>query len=169
VGRDVVELGVGTGALQREGIRRAALVIGDHGTAELTAAADSEDAPAGPLGSYIYEPDGAVIRARLIGDLARSLDAHMLHEQIAYLTSDSTIQTPFATCFRVVADLALDQKSLKRELAARDIGTLEIKKRGVDIDPAAFRATLGAKGSQSATLILTRVGDKRRALLVERV
>lgn len=169
VGRDVVELGVWTGALQREGIRRAALVIGDHGTAELTAAADSEDAPAGPLGSYIYEPDGAVIRARLIGDLARSLDARMLHEQIAYLTADSAFTTPFATCFRVVADLALDQKSLKRELAARDIGTLEIKKRGVDIDPAAFRATLGAKGSQSATLILTRVGGKRRALLVERV
>ena len=169
VGRDVVELGVWTGALQREGIRRAALVIGDHGTAELTAPADSEDAPVGPLGSYVYEPDGAVIRARLIGDLARSLDARMLHEQIAYLTADSAIPTPFATCFRVVADLALDQKSLKRELASRDIGTLEIKKRGVDIDPAAFRSTLGAKGSQSATLILTRVGGKRRALLVERV
>ena len=33
----------------------------------------------------------------------------------------------------------LDVKTLKRELAARGIGTLEIKKRGVDIDPAQFR------------------------------
>lgn len=169
VDRDVVELGVWTGPLQRPGVRRAALVIGDHGTAELTASADSEDEAVGDLGRYVYEPDGAVIRARLIGDLARSLGARMLHESIAYLTSDSFIPTPFAACFRVVADLPLDQKSLKRELAARNIGTLEIKKRGVDIDPAAFRTALGSKGDQSATLILTRVGRKRRALLVERV
>jgi len=169
VDRDVVELGVWTGALQRPGVRRAALVIGDHGTAELTASADSEDEPAGALGSYVYEPDGSVIRARLIGDLARSLAARMLHDQIAYLTSDSHIPTPFAVCFRVVADFALDQKSLKKELSARGIGVLEIKKRGVDIDPAAFRTALGAKGSESGTLILTRIGGKRRALLVERV
>lgn len=169
VDRDVVELGVWTGALQRPGVRRAALVIGDHGTAELTASADSVDEPAGALGTYIYEPDGAVIRARLIGDLARSLGARMLNESIAYLTSDALTPTPFAVVFRVVADLPLDQKSLKKELAARKIGTIEIKKRGVDIDPAAFRTALAPKGEESATLVLTRIGDKRRALLVERV
>jgi SAM-dependent methyltransferase len=169
VDRDVVELGVWTGDLKRPGIRRAALVIGDHGTAELTAGGDSEDEPVGSLGAFVYEPDGTVIRARLIGDLARSLRARMLHPSIAYLTADSHIQTPFAVCFRVIADFPLDQRTLKRELAARGIGTVEIKKRGVDIDPAGFRTALAPKGKESATLILTRLGDKRRALLVERV
>ena len=123
----------------------------------------------GELGDYLYEPDGAVIRARLIGDLARRLDARMVNSSIAYLTSDAPVETPFATCFRVVENFPLDQRSLKRELAARKIGTLEIKKRGVDIDPAAFRTALAPKGEGSATLVLTRVGEKRRALLVERV
>jgi len=169
VDHDVVELGVWTGALARDGIRRSALVIGAHGTAELTATADSEDAPTGTLGEFLYEPDGSVIRARLIGDLARSLDARMLHPQIAYLTSDSAQATPFASCFRVATTLALDEKAIKRELKTRDIGTLEIKKRGVDIDPAEFRKRLSLKGTRSATLLLTRLGERRVAILADRI
>lgn len=169
VDRDVVELGLWFGPLARPGIRRSALVIGSHGVAEMTAEADSEDEPVGALGEYLYEPDGAVIRARLIGDLARTLDGRMLAPTIAYITADTAIETPFASAFRVVADFPLDQRALKREIAARGIGTLEIKKRGVDIDPAAFRTALAPKGDGSATLFLTRVGSGRRAILAERV
>ncbi len=169
VDREVVELGLWFGPLAREGVRRAALVISDRGVAELVADGDSEDAEVGALGAYLYEPDGSVIRARLIGDLARRLDARMLDRTIAYATADAPSETPFASCFRIVADFALDQRSLKRELAARGIGTLEIKKRGVDIDPAAFRTALALKGEHSATLILTRVAGTRRAILAERV
>ena len=169
VDHEVVELGLWFGPLARDGVRRSALVVGEHGTAELVAAADSADVEAGALGAYLYEPDGAVIRARLIGDLARSLDARMLDSSIAYITSDTAASTPFAAGFRVIEDFPLDQRSLKRELAARGIGTVEIKKRGVDIDPAAFRTALAPKGENSATLILTRVAGKRRALLAERL
>lgn len=169
VDREVVELGLWFGVLAREGVRRAALVIGSHGAAELTAAADSADAPVGDLGEYLYEPDGAVIRARLIGDLARTLAGRMIAPSIAYVTSDALLSTPFASAFRVIESFPLDLKTLKRELAARGIGTVEIKKRGVDIDPAAFRTSLNPRGDASATLVLTRVGTTRRALLVERV
>lgn len=168
VDREVVELGLWFGALARPGIRRSALVIGKQGTHELTAEADSDDVEVGPLGAYVYEPDGAVIRARLIGDLARSLGGRMLSPTIAYVTADEPTSTPFATRFRVLGDFPLDQRTLRRELADRGIGTIEIKKRGVDIDPAAFRTALAPKGAASGTLILTRVGTKRRALLVER-
>ena len=168
VDREVVELGVWFGALARPGVRRAALVVGEHGSAELVAGADSADAESGTLGEYVYEPDGAVIRARLIGDLARTLGGRMLDPTIAYITADSVVQTPFAVGFRVIEELPLDKKAIRRALAAREIGTLEIKKRGVDIDPATFRTALAPKGPASGTLILTRMGDRRRALLVER-
>jgi len=171
VDRDVVELGVWFGAVARPGIGRSALVIGEHGSAELTAPADSEDAELGALGEYLYEPDGAVIRARLIGDLARSLDARMLSDQIAYLSADTAVATPFAVCFRITETLPLDERAIKKRLAELEVGTVEIKKRGVDIDPAAFRAKLSLKGKgrNSATLFLTRVAGKRVALLAERV
>lgn len=169
VDHDVVEVGLWFGTLARQNVRRAALVIGQHGAAELTAESDSEDVPVGSLGQFLYEPDGAVIRARLIGDLGRRISGRMLDRTIAYLTTDEPADTPFAQGFRIVADFALDQRSLKRELASRGIGTVEIKKRGVDIDPAAFRTALSPKGENSATLFLTRVGGKRRALLAERL
>ena len=169
VNRDVVELGLWFGALARPGIRRSALVISDTGTAEMTAAADSADAEPGVLGEFVYEPDGAVIRARLIGDLARAIDGRMLDRTIAYVTSDMAHVTPFATCFRVIDEFPLDKRTLKREIAARGLGTLEIKKRGVDIDPAEYRTALAPRGEASGTLMLTRVGGRRRALLVQRV
>jgi SAM-dependent methyltransferase len=169
VDHDVVELGLWFGDVARPGIRRAALVIGDHGSAELVADADSEDAEVGQLGNYLYEPDGAVIRARLIGALAGRLDASMLSDGIAYLTADTAIETPFASCFRVVETFPYDERVLKKELANRGIGSLEIKKRGVDVDPATLRKRLAPKGDASATLIVTRVGGRHTALLAERV
>jgi SAM-dependent methyltransferase len=168
VDRDVVELGVWFGAAARPGVGRSALVIGEHGTAELTAARDSADVGLGALGEYLYEPDGAVIRARLIGDLARSLDARMISDQIAYLSTDAAVQTPFAVGFRITETLPLDERAIKKRLQTLGVGTLEIKKRGVDIDPAQFRAKLSLKGTNNATLFLTRVAGKRVALLAER-
>ena len=169
VDRDVVEVGVWFGAVARPGVGRAALVIGAHGTAELTAERDSEDADTGDLGEFLYEPDGAVIRARLIGDLARSLNARMLDDQIAWITSDTAVVTPFAQAFRVAETLPYDERRLKQLLAARGIGTLEIKKRGIDVDPAQLRKRLSLKGAGSATLILTRAAGKRIAIVADRL
>jgi hypothetical protein len=166
---DVVELAVWSGVLARPGVGRAALVLRSGSAAELTAANDSEDAEAGALGEYLLEPDGAVIRARLIGDLARSIGGRMLDPTIAWITSDDAPQTPFGAAFRVIERFSLDVKTLKKELGARGIGTLEIKKRGVDVDPAAFRARLALKGDAAATLVLTRIAGARVALLAERL
>jgi SAM-dependent methyltransferase len=169
VGRDVLEVGLWFGSLARPGIRRAALIVSDQGTSELTAEADSDDAEVGPLREYLYEPDGAVIRARLIGDLVRSVGGRMLDHSIAYFTSDEALASPFATGFRVQEAFPFDEKLLKRELAARRVGTLEIKKRGMDVDPAQLRTKLSLKGPNSATLILVRAAGKRLALLADRL
>lgn len=165
----VVELGLWSPKLARTGVGRSALVIDAAGSHELTAPEDSADVEVRELGEYVWEPDGAVIRARLIGDLARTLDAGMLSPGIAYLTGDEPIDTPFARRFRVLERFPLDEKALKRELKARGIGTLEVKKRGVDIDPAQFRKKMALSGKASATLILTRIDGRHTALLVERV
>ena len=71
--------------------------------------------------------------------------------------------------FRVREQLPNDVKALARALRERGIGTLEIKKRGVDIDPATLRTKLKLRGSASATLIVTRVGDRRLTLLADRL
>jgi hypothetical protein len=165
----LVEMGLWFGALARPGIRRAALILTRGGSFEMTAAADSDDVDERSLGEYLYEPDGAIIRSRLIGALARELEAGMLSEGIAYLTSDTLTATPFADAFRVVEVLPAGEAQLKRALRERRIGRLEIKKRGIDVDPARLRSRLALSGRESATIILTRVAGEHATLLVERV
>jgi SAM-dependent methyltransferase len=164
-----IELVLWSGRLAREGVTRAALVMRGDTAHELTAAGDAEDEAARPLGEYLHEPDGAVIRARLIGDVARALEAGMLDEKIAYLTSDAALTSPFVSTFRVREQLTPEVKGLGRALRERGIGRLEIKKRGVDIDPATLRRALKLRGDESATLFLTRRGTKRIAILADRV
>lgn len=166
---DLVETGLWFGSLARPGVRRSALLLGAHGAAELTADSDADDEEVGELGAYVHEPDGSAIRARLLGELARSSSSRMLSPGIAYLTGDEPSASPFLRSFRVLAELPLDERTLAKELRGRGIGVLEIKKRGVDVDPARFRKKLGLSGRGSAVLILTRVQGRHRALLAERV
>ncbi len=165
----VVELVVWSRELAREGVRRSALVIRGERSHELTGSADAEDAPVRALGAFLHEPDGAVIRARLIGDVARSLDAGMLDPRIAYLTSDAALTSPFVQSFRVRETLPITPKTINAALKTHGIGRIEIKKRGVDVDPATFRRKLTLRGDAEATLILARFGDQRRAILADRV
>lgn len=165
----VVELVLWFGVLARAGVRRAALVMRGEVVHEITAPADSPDVEVRELGAFVHEPDGAVIRARLIGDVARALDAGMLAEGMAYLTGDAPVTSPFVSSFRVREVLPNDTKALSRALRERGIGSLEIKKRGVDVDPAELRKRLALRGSEAATLILTRRGSARLTVLADRV
>ncbi|MGO1627468.1 MAG: THUMP-like domain-containing protein, partial [Microbacterium sp.] len=164
-----VELVVWTGALAREGVGRSALVLHGDSAHELTAPADAEDEPVRELGAYVHEPEGAVIRARLLGDVARALEAGPVASGIAYLTGDAAATSPFVSSFRVRETLPADVRHLGKALRARGIGTLEIKKRGVDVDPAVLRRRLALRGDEAATLILTRINGRRVAVLADRV
>lgn len=169
VGGSVVETGLWFGAVARKGVHRSALVIRDGTHSELTAAEDWPDAPTRSLGAYVYEPDGAVIRARLIGKVAEELGAGMLSDGIAYLTGDSPHMSPYATSFHILEELPAGEKQLRQALTKRGIGRLEIKKRGVSVDPAALRSRLRLRGPNEATLIMTRSGSRHLALLTERL
>jgi len=165
---DTVECVIWTGALARPNIARSALVLGTV-TAELTAREPDSKVEVGDIGAFVYDPSGSVIRAQLLGTLARRLCAHTIASSIAYLSSDTLVQTPFAQAFRVIDIVPLDIRAITTYCRDAGIGTLEIKKRGVDIDPATFRTKLKLKGSRSATLIVTRAGDGRVAIVAERV
>ncbi|WP_409048197.1 SAM-dependent methyltransferase [Microbacterium sp. HA-8] len=164
-----IELVLWSGALARPGVRRSALVLTGGGAHELTAPGDADDEPVRALGAFVHEPAGSVIRARLIGEVARALEAGPLALGVAYLTGDAALTSPFVSSFRVREVLPTDVKKLARALRERDIGTLEIKKRGVDVDPAVLRTRLRLAGPESATLLLTRVGATRLAILADRV
>ncbi len=169
VGDDVVEMGLWFGGAKRDDIARSALILTPTGHHELVAPGDAPDAPVGELARFVYEPNGAVIRAHMIGEVARHLGGHMIDASIAYITSETASPTPFARGYEVLETTAVDPKAISRALATRDVGRVEIKKRGIDIDPAAFRKKLTLLGSGDGVVILTRAGSHRLALIARRI
>jgi hypothetical protein len=67
----------------------------------------------------------------------------------------------------VLERLPYREKQLKAALRERHIGSLTIKKRGVDVSPDELRTRLALRGDRSATVVLTRVAREGVALLVE--
>jgi SAM-dependent methyltransferase len=146
--------------------RRRATVIGDGGLATLTDEDDPGAGP-GPVAAYLYEPDGAVIRAGLVTAVAAGVGGHLLDEHIAYVASERAFHTPFARGYRVLEEVPYREKPLKAALRERGIGRLTIKKRGVSVVPDELRKRLSLRGDEESTLLLTRVAGKGTALLVE--
>ncbi|MBD3944664.1 class I SAM-dependent methyltransferase [Nocardioides ganghwensis] len=145
---------------------RRATVIGERGLATLT---DEDDPGAGvrEVGTYLYEPDGAVVRAGLVTAVAAGVDGGLVDEHIAYVTSDASFRTPFARGYRVLEQLPYREKPLRAALHQRGIGRLTIKKRGVQVVPEELRKRLALRGDNEATLVMTRVAGHGTALLVE--
>ncbi|KNC13474.1 SAM-dependent methyltransferase [Arthrobacter sp. RIT-PI-e] len=172
---DVTEVALWFNALRREGVRRAALVIGSRGAAELTPDADFGDGPTAPVGApegYLYEPDGAVIRAELVADLAARLGGHLLDPMIAYVCAPAHRETPFARAYRILEVRPYNMRALKAWVRAEGIGVLDIKKRGTSATPEEVRKQLltgSGKGRKKATLVLTRIGEERVVIVVEPV
>ncbi|WP_309082135.1 class I SAM-dependent methyltransferase [Zhihengliuella sp.] len=180
VGGAVTEATLWFGSLRRDGVRRAALVVGGHGAAELTSGTDAAEAaqarggrPTGGIEGYLYEPDGAVIRAGLVEQVVDAVGGHLLDPHIAYFCAPEAVETPFARAYRVLDVKPYNVKALRAWIKAAGIGVLDIKKRGVDVTPEELRRVLlagaGKKAKKKATLVLARIGDDRLAIEVEPV
>ena len=147
--------------------RRRATVIGLGGLASLTDQDDPGPGRVRDVGAFLYEPDGAVIRAGLVTAVADIVSGGLMDGHIAYVTADDQVRTPFARGYRVLERLPYREKPLKAALRERGIGRLTIKKRGVDVVPDELRKRLSLRGDDEATLVLTRVSGHGAALLVD--
>lgn len=153
------------------GRRRATLVIGREQPPKyhtFIGAASEELAVAPRLGRYLAEPDAAVLAAGLVGSLAAATGLAAIAPGAVYLTGDTITSDPALTWFEITDETAFNIRGLKVLLRDRRIGDLEIKKRGVDVDPARLRQQLRTPGEERATLFLVRRGKTVTALLTRR-
>jgi SAM-dependent methyltransferase len=146
--------------------RRRATVIGRGGLATLTDEDDPGEAPVRAPGRFLYEPDGAVIRAGLVTAVAAGVHGALLDPHIAYLTGDEAFSTPFARSYEVLETLPYREKALRAALRERKVGRLTIKKRGVNLVPDQLRKRLALSGDEEATIVLTRACGHGITLLV---
>ncbi|MEU6216828.1 class I SAM-dependent methyltransferase [Streptomyces sp. NPDC047022] len=125
------------------------------------------DPPVRPLGRYLYEPDGAVIRAHLVAEVAEELGGGLIDETIAYVTADEHRGSPYATAYEITDSLPFNVKRLKALLREREVGVLTVKKRGSAVEPEELRRKVLPKayGVGVVTVFLTRVAGAPVMLL----
>lgn len=176
---DVVEAGLWFGPLAtHQG--RGALVLGEvTGKQQVRPyLGHGPDTPArvisdpNDLGQYLFEPDGAVIRAGLVADLAQDFGGQLLDPTIAYFTSDNLTDggdhpLPLAKGYRIIDTMPYSIKPLRAYLRERNIGRVTIKKRGIGVTPERLRPQLNLKGDQECTIILTRMGNSKQILITQ--
>ena len=165
---DVVEAALWSGPLARPGVRRSAVVVRGGAAAVVDDASDPFAAtapPVGPVGGFLYEPDGAVVRAGLVGAVVAALDGRLVDPSIAYVTADRHLELPSATGYVVDEVMPFGLKPLRARLRERGVGRLTIKKRGTAVEPEELRRRLRLEGPEEAVLVLTRVAGRQSALL----
>ncbi|GHB44277.1 methyltransferase [Streptomyces viridiviolaceus] len=116
-------------------------------------------------GRYLYEPDGAVIRAHLVAEVAERVGGGLLDATIAYVTADELLPTPYATAYEITDLMPFNVKRLKALLRERQVGTLTVKKRGSAVEPEELRRKVKPQGPHSATVFLTRVAGAPTMLI----
>lgn len=119
--------------------------------------------------SFLYEPDGAVIRAHLVQTLARHLGSAQIDPEIAYLSADSYQETPFARCFKLEVWFPFQLKRLRSYLRENKIGKVTIKKRGSPLDPDSLRQQLRLRGDEHRILFLTHVMGEPAVLIGDEI
>lgn len=168
---EVVEAGLWFGPLAPEGPGRSALLLTPAGAVVVGSATAPDGAPHpaphGPLRSYLYEPDGAVIRAGLVDRVCEDVGGHLLDPTIAYVTAATHTPTPLARAYQVLASMPFGVKRLRAHLRQRGVGRVTVKKRGSAVEPETLRRQLDLHGPGEATVVLTRVAGAQTALVVE--
>lgn len=119
----------------------------------------------GPVARYLYEPDGAAIRAHLVAEVAETVGGRLLDPRIAYITSDEPISTEWASCYEISEVMPFSLKRLRAALRERRIGNVTIKKRGSAVDIERLRRDLRLSGEKSAVIVLTRIDDRPYTLI----
>jgi len=146
--------------------------------ASLEGAPDSEGTPIAPPTTYLYDLDPAVGRAGLVDVLAPTLDAHLIEEQVAYLSGDTAHDTPFARRFRILDWAPFSERRLLETVRTQHATRVEVMRRASPVDTNALERRLNRaltspsgdkqQGDRVITVALTRHAGEHIAITCER-
>jgi hypothetical protein len=153
------------------GRRRATIVARDEGVATRTVVGEPNRAV--PIANsperFVFDIDAAVLAAHLKGVLAAERELRALSAGPTYLTGRTAVTDSALTGFEVTDVLPFDKRRLAQHLNHLGIGTLEIKKRGVDLNPEILRRQFKLRGDNAATLLVTPLAGRATAILARRL
>jgi hypothetical protein len=144
----------------KSAVRRATLLSSKSSSQFFMHGEPAASCPVNTPQAYLVEPDPAILRASLVGNLGKQLGAWQLDPSIAHLTTDYPAQTPFGRTWPVLDWFPFQLKNLRAYLRQRAVGRLTVKKRGSPLDPDALIRDLRLAGDNEALIFLTQMQGK---------
>lgn len=169
------EVTLWTGALASHGAAasppREARLLRSSGPA-LALAAEPEDCPAHPPAvaravAWLAEPDPAILRAGLLGNVANEIGFRPLDPRLAYLGGAEEPRSPWVRAWPVRGCVSLDRRQVRALLAAHDIGPITVKKRGHPEDADRLARRFAGPGSRRGLLAVARLEAGHVAYLLD--
>ncbi len=105
---------------------------------------------------YLYEPDPAIIKARLSAVLARDSGLQFVNRSVDYLTADRKIKAFPGRTFRVVECVPYKPKSFRAFLERNAIAGASIQRRDFPLSAEELRKKYRLLESERAFLFFTR-------------
>ena len=143
-----------------------AVVIGT-GQETIVPVTSSPLAVAGELGTWIHEPDPAVVRAGALASLAEQEGMLAVDPAGTWLTGPRPSTCPALRSHLVVEELRGSPRQQRRRLADLGIRRATVKSRDVDVEPRQVLRSLGLTEGPGHVLALTRRDGQSITLLVE--
>jgi hypothetical protein len=117
-------------------------------------------------GMFLLDPDPAVTRAGVVEELGAMLgEVWKIDEEIAFLSADFEMRTPFGRTLRIEASMPWNLGRLRESLRALDVGTVDIRKRGSAVDVDEIQKKLKLTGTRPVTVVLTRAAGSPWAMV----
>ncbi len=123
--------------------------------------------PIAVVNDYLFDPDAAVVRAGLAGQLATELGLAPIDYTVAMFTGPSPIDSPFLTAFRVEFADRFHASRLREHLRQRHVGRVTLVKRGSLIDADELMKKLKLAGPEHRVVILTRAAGEQTMIVCE--
>jgi THUMP domain-like/RNA cap guanine-N2 methyltransferase len=172
-GRDLKEAVLWSPALAGAATRATVLPGGEQLTPLPDGAAGAAGAAGAvrPPGEYLLDPSPAVTRAGLVRDLAVLTGGRQIDDQIAFLSADVPLVSPFGRSLRVLDSGPWNQKQLPGRLRAAGAGSVDIRRRGlagnVEVLHRQLARQLDPAATRRITLVMTRAAGRPWALVCE--
>ena len=156
------------GLPDRVGTVRATVVTGEAAEPQAaTLVAQRAEIRIGPLGTYLVEPDAAVIAAHATDDLAAAHGLWRIDPRLVWLFGDEPVDIPLARSYRILGEAPGRRKDIAK--AVRDLGggVVRVKPRGVRVNTDKMQKALRGKGDRTLVVFWYRLGEHLKALVAE--
>ncbi|MCA9193929.1 MAG: hypothetical protein KDB03_19290 [Planctomycetales bacterium] len=120
-------------------------------------------------GKFLYDLHPVLHASQLTSDFAIQHDLNAVHSPHGYFVADRTLTSAWLQTFQVLEILPFDNRKIRSWLRLHGAGMVEVKSRLFSLDASKLQRQLGQSSGNSVTLLVTRIGEKIRAVAAQRL